>query len=193
MNIGLEDLRWKGPDPDPGAMDAHKDLLGEAGYRAETPLRLLVRAIIAANPNDEGDPKAREAEALKALLGEARSGPRGADDEALLREIARRYFAAFMAPGAPRGKMVRGKFWEPPLDPIIQEVVPGEGLVRGRGSAGNIRRTLTRKFREQQEILLQRVTGESDWEARDLEQRIGAFIRNVLGMDPAKGRGRESD
>jgi len=168
------DLAWIGVDGE-GDFDR---LLAERGYEPEPPLQLIVRAIIAGNGPAEVWPRRREEKALAALTGSSRPGRRAADDYDLLLEIARHWRLEFWRSHG-RQHSPGETSWEPPLDPIIRAVIP-KGYDKSRNvEAANIRKVLARKFRNDRDLLLARVSSDDNYDRLNMLQRIQDLIREL--------------
>lgn len=193
--VGIEDVNWLGPD---GELDFADDLK-LSGYEPESPLRLIIRAVIAADRDPNLAPTAwagialaREEAALAALIGGPGPGRREADDYDLLLEVARKFLAAFWADDAPRGSMIKEKLWEPSLARIIKTVIPDDHpLIRQRGVDGpeGLRKLLERKFRKQKDLLLARASSDFNDDRLGRHRKVKAALKALeelgIASDPS--------
>ncbi len=157
-NIGPSDVVWVGED---GELDPEK-ILRDHGYDSFSPLELLVRAIVAGNP-DGREANERVEEALQALIGKKRvRGRKRKEDDDILLEIAWRYH---------EHKFRGAKDLD--LGPLIRQCLVD---LRARsfertpdGEHPEVQR-LRDRFVEQKDILLTRVTSKMD------EERSRVFV-----------------
>ena len=181
--VGPDDLSWVGAEGEEDFTAA----LASAGYEPEAPIRLVIRAIVAAHAKSE-TPEAdrarvardREEAALAALVGGPGPGRRQSDRYELLLQIARKFLEVFWAEDAPRGLVVKGKAWQPALDPIIKAVVPDDHpLIAENNLDGgdNLRKVLRRNFTDQKDLLLARASSDNNMDRLDQRIKLKAALK----------------
>ena len=172
-NIGPYDVTWTG-----GGQDADS-LIEKHGYDPQGPLELLLLAIISGHPDSRGNSLSRQRRleiALSALTGRPRSrGADASDDYDTLLRIAGKYHEAeFASLSEPAPSTIS-------LAKIVRECLPDvfERLVDGENS--EVRR-LKNKFKEAKDVLLSRVTSESDFERLDAIRSIRQIAEQLRAL-----------
>ena len=168
-HLGPNDLVWLGED---GELDPD-EALNRHGYDPTPPLSIILSAIIDAHPIEGGDTKeARLEKALKALTGRKRMrGMDTKDDYDILLEVAWDFFVSF----------IENNGAEPEVKPIIRkhiEQLPENDPRRYMAEIDSVFRRVSRKFAKEKDLLLARVTGDSNYDRMDTI----SLIKNILAQ-----------
>jgi len=146
------------------------DYVSKFGHDPESPLALLVRAIIAAQPKSKKDDEKRFRQAFSALSGKTLTKKRADDYDALLKMAWLYHCEKHERPNE-----------EPVLNHLAEKVF-GEAQSVYRGVKENVIKTMVRNFKQDKLLLLARATSQNDWnrmdEVRELK-KIADQLDNV--------------
>ncbi len=179
----LDDLTWLGID---GEFDAEK-ALSDRGYEPEPPIRMIVRAIIAANPVDGLDPITRENDAVKALIGapSTKMGRPRRDDYDLLLEIAREYRGPLwtaIRKASPKQRdawdsKTKPILTNPSLTKIIGRAV--DKLREGDAERSKLKKEIKMKFGEDWNFLMLIASSDAAYDRLDQIRQIRSVLKEM--------------
>lgn len=170
--ISSASLPWVGRD---GTFDAEEMLLRH-GYDDQSPLELLVRAIVAGHPTQPEQIDLRVESALEALTGQApRAGPKPKNDTLVLLEIGARRHHALM-------NRTRQSLWS-----IIDDLIDERGAPSREQSRESYHRRLQRKFDKHEDLICSRATHQQDADRMLLSDKLHKIL------DQLREIGIESD
>lgn len=171
-NFSSEDYVWIGEREE--KIFNPEQLLKKEGFEPEGPLRLLLKAIIAAHESEDGASfEDRLSQAERALLGQrGKRGNRIEDDEDILREVGRRYFERWHA----------NQNLEIEVAPIVREVLADLEICKPMVEGQSIVRRLQTKFSRGRDRILARVTYDMQWELPEFHRRMRRVLSDLEAL-----------
>ncbi len=173
-NFSVEDIGWCGVDGNWDSQQVSDELIAPPAL-----LRLVVQAIIDGNPSSPESRRSREdriEDAMRALLGvEGRKGRRTlSSDDPILQRMAGEYFHGFYG----------YKDTHRSLNALADWALSAEPGFTGRNEEWqeNRRRTIIRKFQEQQDRLLAEFASANDMEIQAAFAKVRAVLNALLGL-----------
>jgi hypothetical protein len=182
LGLTAEDSAWLGDD---GTVDPFQ-MLNEKGYELKSAFRLLLEAIVDANPDKSGRTRAQRIDGAEALLlgTPKRRGVDPIDDDEILRVVARRYYEQWLENPEIEIEVA------PIVETRLKELELGpEGHPTDRYRTSAVRR-IVRTFKSDRDRLLASVTNDPRWDPPSLYLDLLSIIDTLkrLGVKaiPAK-------